>query len=168
MLRLALLGTLHHLAASQRILTSVPISIESSHYNFPGNSHGCGHISTPGLAELTLDMSTNSCGGGTIQCPRCFILHHPIHLSITSCQSPPRTARCQQTGQCPVSDPEDIDYRLNEYVFINLSSEPVFVGSDSTNFSHPYPSSAPSTDSIAIGPNSARSGLCYQDRFYWP
>jgi hypothetical protein len=29
----------------------------------------------------------------------------------------------------------DIDYRLNEYVFINLSSEPVFVGSDSVDFS---------------------------------
>ena len=156
------------LCLCQRILTSIPISIESSQYNFPGNSHGCGHILSDTLHELTIDMSQNDCGGGTIQCPRCFIVHNPIHLSIKSCESPPRTARCQETGQCPPTDPNDIENRLNEYIFLNLSNEPIFVGSDATNFSNAYPSNIHRSDSISIGPNSARSGMCYQNRFYWP
>ena len=142
-------------SAGQRIFTSVPISIESSEYRFPGNSHGCGHIRSNSTSELTIDMSENSCGGGTIQCPRCFFLHHGISLTIKSCQSPPRTSKCQETGQCPTMDPFDIGHRLNEYLFINLSDQdPIFVGSDSAH--------------VAIGPNSARSGLCYQGVFYWP
>ena len=151
-----ILGTLPSFLC-QRIFTSVPVSIESSDYRYPGNSHGCGHIITEGLSELTIDMSQNSCGGGTIQCPRCFLLHHSLKLVVTSCQSPPRTARCQETGQCPAVDPLDLEYRLNEYLFINLSNEPIFVGSNTD-----------SLDSVAIGPNSARSGLCYQGTFLWP
>ena len=54
-------------SAGQRIFTSVPISIESSEYRFPGNSHGCGHIRSNSTSELTIDMSENSCGGGTYQ-----------------------------------------------------------------------------------------------------
>ena len=149
----------------QRILTSSPLSIESSKYAFPGNSHGCGQISTEDLAELTLDMSSNSCGGGAIQCPRCFILHNPIRLSIKSCQAPPRTARCQETGVCPALDFTDVEGRLNEYVFINLSQGVVFVGSDASSFSTSYTTGG--SDSIPIPPNGARTAICYQGHFYW-
>ena len=155
-------------AHCQRILTSVPVSIESADYKYSGNSHGCGQISTLGLSDLTLDMSINAFGGGAIQCPRCFVLHHAIKLSVKACHSPPRTAKCQETGQCPSQDTFDIDHRLNEYVFINVSNDPVFVGSDASGFSNTYPSSVSQSDSVAIAPNSARSAICYQGRFFWP
>ena len=161
------LSLLAGLTVGQRILTSVPISIESADYKYPGNSHGCGQI-TSGISDLTLDMSINSCGGGAVQCPRCFVLHNSIRLSIKSCHSPPRTAKCQETGQCPVIDSFDIENRLNEYVFINVSGEPVFVGSDASTFANSYPSATQQSDSVAIAPNTARSGICYQGRFYWP
>ena len=158
-----------HAIVGQRILTSVPVSIESSNYRFPGNSHGCGHLLSESLAELTIDMSKNDCGAGTVQCPRCFMLHSGMRLSIKSCQSPPRTTRCQETGQCPPIDPIDEENRLSEYLFINLSSDPVFVGSDAQTFSTKYPGDPDGTsDSIAIRPHSARTALCYQGRFYWP
>jgi hypothetical protein len=154
---------------AQRILTSIPVSIESADYKFPGNSHGCGHITTENLSELTIDMSQNSCGGGKIQCPRCFILHHPLRLSIQSCEAPPRTARCQETGQCPVLDQTGLEHRVSEYLFINYANEPSVVGSDSITFSTLYPfNTEGESDSIAIAPHSAKSGLCYQGRFYWP
>ena len=156
-------------ALGQRILTSVPVSIESSDYRFPGNSHGCGQITTPGVSELSVDMSKNDCGGGTVQCPRCFMFHNGLRMSIRSCHSPPRTTRCQETGQCPPIDSFDQDHRLSEYLFINLSNDPVFVGSDSIGFSTKYPGDPEGTsDSVAIGPHSARTALCYQGRFYWP
>jgi hypothetical protein len=161
--------TLINCSLGQRILTSVPISIESIEYRFPGNSHGCGQITSSGLLELTVDMSKNDCGGGTVQCPRCFMFHHAIRLSIKSCHSPPRTTRCQETGQCPPVESFEQDHRLSEYLFINLSGDPVFVGSDSIEFATKYPKDIEgSSDSVAIGPNSARTALCYQGRFYWP
>jgi hypothetical protein len=149
---------------AQRILTSSSISIESVEYKFPGNSHGCGQIVT-NLTELVIDMSENSCGGGSIQCPRCFVLHNPIKLSIKECQSPPRSSRCQETGVCPTQNEEDINNRLNEYVFINMSEGVVFAGSDATSFSSIHTSGE--SDSVAIRPNSAKSGVCYQGRFFW-
>lgn len=153
---------------AHRIFTSTNISIESAEYTFPGNSHGCGQITTNGLDELTVDMSMNSCAGGTIQCPRCFVLHHPIRLSIRSCQSPPRTAKCQESGVCPSIKMADVESRFNEYVFINLGGEPSFVGSDASEFNNTYPTDSRKSDSIVIPPHSARSGICFQDRFYWP
>ena len=155
-------------AIGHRIFTSTPISIESGDYKFPGNSHGCGQLTTESVDELLVDMSVNSCAGGTIQCPRCFVIHHPIRLSIRSCQSPPRTAKCQETGVCPSMSISEEQSRINEYVFINVGAEPAFVGSDSTDFNNTYPTDSRKSDSIAIPPHSARSGICFQNRFYWP
>jgi len=155
-------------AIGHRIFTSTPISIESGDYKFPGNSHGCGQLTTESVDELIVDMSVNSCAGGTIQCPRCFVIHHPIRLSIRSCQSPPRTAKCQETGVCPSMSISEEESRLNEYVFINVGAEPAFVGSDSSDFNNTYPTDSRKSDSIAIPPHSARSGICFQNRFYWP
>jgi hypothetical protein len=143
------------LVTSQRILTSSPVSVESPEYSFPGNSHGCGQIRSSHLSELTVDMSSNTCGGGKVQCPRCFVFHVPIKLFVKQCESPPRTARCQETGVCPVQQEEEVRERFNEYVFINMSEGVVFAGSAENDLS------------TGIAPNSSRTAICYQGKFFW-
>lgn len=120
-------------------------------YNTQTSSSACTRI--PSTLNTAIDMSTAACGvGGTMQCPRCFVM--------TSNPASTRTltlTNCSATTVYPATTPGPYalsDFQLIEYTFVMLGTSSNWIISDTVT----------SFTLSGGGTAKARTVFCYSGR----